>query len=344
MISLVTGLPGSGKSHYMVKEFVLKALLGGRRVHAVLALKSHEVWAAALGCTVEQARERLLVHSDLGFLKDVRPTDLVVIDEAQRFFRSGGAPDKDVLYWLETHRHIPCDVILATQHYQKIFQQVYNMAEIVYCFRKLSFIGLSGATRLTVKGGVRETDTLRKETLKFDPFIYNLFNSYDGAGVSEIKSGAGSIWRSWTVRFAILAVAVVGYVVAYRPWISVSASPAAVADKATSGINHPASAVVGGAGNLTAISPPVPPAPPAGKIGPYAVPVLAKPCIVGSIGNEDGSDYWFLLSDGRRVRLQELQAKYSPALWRKDPLAGWMFESVGVGYARMGGGADNPSG
>lgn len=318
MISLYTGLPGAGKSLYVVGQVILPALRSDRRVWAVMDLEPVDVWRRFLGDASPDLQSKLLVREDLSFLKEVGPGDVVVIDECQRWLRSGGTPDKDVLYWFETHRHLGCDVALITQDYMKIFRQVYILAELVYTFRKLSFLGLHGSTRLTVKGGVKEEDVIRKETVNFDPAHFQLYRSYDSGKVKEVRSSSGSIWRSWVVRSGVAALVFLVWFLSSRPWLSASSPPAAVQSAAPEQVAGRLP-VAGGEVHLTA-------------------EVSVKPviCIIGSVGGEDGTDYWFLASDGRRYSLDELRGKLGRTIWKRDGRNGWRLFAEGLEYAGMG--------
>jgi len=97
MIELYTGKPGSGKSYYAVTQIV-EAVKSGRRVWVLMDVAMSDYWSNVTGMNYEDVEQAVKIVSDLSFLPEVLPGDLVVIDECQRFMRAGSEPDKSLLY------------------------------------------------------------------------------------------------------------------------------------------------------------------------------------------------------------------------------------------------------
>lgn len=119
MITLITGMPGCGKSLLMVHEFLRDAQEKGRVIVADgipdLVIE-HELapevsqWTNTVEDAASQDGEKLLFTFPEGAL--------VVIDECQRVFRprrAGSAVPPEVAAF-ETHRHQGLDFVLVTQH------------------------------------------------------------------------------------------------------------------------------------------------------------------------------------------------------------------------------------
>lgn len=104
-ITLVTGVPGSGKTLWAVWS-LLKEIKAGRRVVANgikgLAI-DHELWDD------DMVRE---------WHKHCQPNDVIVIDEVQRIWPPVSASVKatEDIEKLHVHRHYGVDIILITQH------------------------------------------------------------------------------------------------------------------------------------------------------------------------------------------------------------------------------------
>ena len=104
MITLITGVPGAGKTLYCVDEILTPAVESGRVVY------------------VDGIPDLLLDHQvspDPLQWPDWAPEGaLIVIDECQRIWRpeaAGRAPHKSISE-LETHRHRGLDFVILTQH------------------------------------------------------------------------------------------------------------------------------------------------------------------------------------------------------------------------------------
>lgn len=327
MIELLTGLPGSGKSYYAVSNKIVNALKSGRRVFAVMELVHSDFWSELTGLDYQALKENLIVCENMDFVKDLKENDFVVIDECQRFFRAGSNGDKDLLFWFETHRHKGLDIVLITQDYMKILRQVYILAEVVYCFRKLSFIGLYNRSKCKVKAGVRDEDLIRTFQFKFEKKYCILYKSYDNNGAVEVKNKTTNLFNSWLVRGAMISLVVIGYVVLFKPWMSSgkdNKKEVSTHDKN----NVVGSGVVGGSSGV------VPVVGSGSDVVVSSVGLQDRQVyqITGSVGSPDGSDYTFLMCDGSSMSLRELRALVGASVWSKDDLHGWRLQSEGVRY------------
>lgn len=326
MIELLTGLPGSGKSYYAVSNKIVNALKSGRRVYAVMDLSINEEWAVITGLEYSVIKENLVVCEDLSFIPKLVENDYVVIDECQRFFRAGSNGDKEILFWFETHRHKGLDIVLITQDYMKILRQVYILAEVVYCFRKLSFIGLYNRSKCKVKAGVRDEDLIRSFQFKFEKRYCVLYRSYDNNRAVEGKNKSTNIFNSWIVRGALVGVAVIGYVIFYKPWVSTGKENQGVLSH-DKNITPVAVGVIGSRGVV-----PVAGSGPDVVVNEDVIQGDTVYQITGSVGSPDGSDYTFLMCDGSTMSLRELRAAVGASVWLKDDLHGWRLQSKGVRY------------
>jgi zona occludens toxin len=117
MITLITGVPGSGKTLYAV--WLLKKLLGGggRRV------------------LVDGIRDLALEHVEIDepwlrmWHENAQAQDIIVIDEAQRIYPPTTASQKPTpdVEQLHVHRHKGVDFIIITQHPQRISKTVRDL-------------------------------------------------------------------------------------------------------------------------------------------------------------------------------------------------------------------------
>ena len=122
MITLITGVPGSGKSLYAVSELLLP-MLGAEIEHEGEKVKRRL-------CT--NIKNLLLEHVLIG--KDelltwqdwAKPGDFICFDEVQEVWRpramSAQAPES--ITKLEIHRHMAVDFVIVTQHPMLLDQNI----------------------------------------------------------------------------------------------------------------------------------------------------------------------------------------------------------------------------
>lgn len=109
MITLITGLPGSGKTTYLMSE--------------ALKIKDRIVAFSGINLT---AKGKALGFLEVQTWNEAPDGAVVVVDEAQRVFRPtqvGKQIPKEIAE-LETHRHRGIDIILVTQHPMLIHSNV----------------------------------------------------------------------------------------------------------------------------------------------------------------------------------------------------------------------------
>lgn len=101
MIRLFTGLPGAGKTNHALSD-AIKEIAKGRPVY----------FANVNGLSLEGA----IPFEDPTKWEDLPAGSLLVVDEAQRFWRASRALDvPPEVQAMETHRHLGIDFILTTQ-------------------------------------------------------------------------------------------------------------------------------------------------------------------------------------------------------------------------------------
>ncbi|QDQ82658.1 zonular occludens toxin domain-containing protein [Paraburkholderia megapolitana] len=125
-ITLITGVPGSGKSLYAVSS-LRREVNAGRRL------------------LVDGVKDLALDHVDVDepwlrkWFDHVVPLDLIVVDEAQRVWPPTSVsvkPGEDVEK-LHVHRHMGVDFVLITQHPQRINKTVRDLVGRHVHVRKL---------------------------------------------------------------------------------------------------------------------------------------------------------------------------------------------------------------
>lgn len=236
-ITLYSGPPGSGKSHALVAEVLVPAVLAGRRVltnvDGVDPDKVHDYCAAKIekdGGSADDLGEVIPFDGERATQPGFFPTeriadthtvvkagDLVIFDEWRLYWpRRGKLPSDDLEPFLRWHRHlvnekgVATDVVIASQLATDIHQDFKGLIAKSYKFRKLDTVGLAshyvyrmydGPSQAKGEQFINGREKYRKE-------IFPLYSSYSGAkGATELRTDRrGTIFSK--SLFAMIAVGV----------------------------------------------------------------------------------------------------------------------------------------
>jgi hypothetical protein len=200
MISLITGLPGSGKTNLLVHELMTRDDLKNRPlfVDGIPELKIPTM-------EIPEGEDMTTWHK-------WAPTGaILVIDEAQRIFRPrpAGAKVPDYIQELETHRHKGIDIFVITQHPRLIDV---NLRSLVGEHRNISRTML-GFKRISYWQRCANPES-RADVAEAKNSIYWLkkdaFGMYKSAEEHNKLKGSLSSWI-WLVPAVIAFVAYNGY-------------------------------------------------------------------------------------------------------------------------------------
>jgi zona occludens toxin (predicted ATPase) len=223
MIELIEGVPGSGKSYYVVKERFLKWVRAQRRIYVYVEGIYLDRLALFEGRDLAELQAQITVWTTpeevRRELPNVELRSAVLIDEAQDLFRSMQRVDPVLLRWFEKHRHFGVDVVLMCQSYLQMSSGITRLVESTIKFRKLSFVGLWNRTQGKIRGNPEDVEVIRTLLLTFDPRIYNYYTSYAAAAVKE-EQRANSVWMTPKMWLAVAAALFAVVVLALRPWSS----------------------------------------------------------------------------------------------------------------------------
>lgn len=202
MITIRTGLPGAGKTLFTVYDYIARPPLGVAPVR--------EVYVSGID----------LVPDMLPFIPLDEPTrwmdcpagSLVVIDEAQRFFRNRppGAPVPDYVAALETHRHLGIDLVLITQDPMLIDKHVRRLAGEQFHAKRT--FGLSSITMYRWQRCVddpldfhtkKEAEKVRRKYPK------KIYKCYKSAEIHTVKRKIP--FRVWATFAVLLALGPIGW-------------------------------------------------------------------------------------------------------------------------------------
>ena len=208
-INVYCGLPGSGKSFEVVSEVVAKQVAAGRRIVTNIdGLNPEEVAdyavdklgadPSALGSVlvvkdpdVESAT--FLPGEDPTVSTTVRRGDIVVIDEAWRFWGTGEKLLPEHLNFFRMHRHYAdavtgntCDLVLMTQDISDLHRSLKRVVEFSARCKKHKWAGLNKRYVVNTWEGPKQTVTPAAVFQKhYDPAVFPLYKSYSGGAGRE---------------------------------------------------------------------------------------------------------------------------------------------------------------
>lgn len=175
MITLITGVPGSGKTLSVVSDLAKKVKKdwAGRKVftHGIpeLTIPTEKI---PEGHTINDMNVWLQYPENNG--------SVVIIDEAQNIFppRSSGSKTPELVEWLHVHRHSGVDIILITQMPGRIDKQVRDLVGAHYHIHKTP-LGVRmryfwDYCENSPKSGMKNA---RPEVYKFDKKAFGLYKS-----------------------------------------------------------------------------------------------------------------------------------------------------------------------
>ena len=175
MITLITGVPGSGKTLSVVSDLAkkVKKEWAGRKIftHGIpeLTIPTEKI---PEGHTINDMYVWLQYPENNG--------SVVIIDEAQNIFppRSSGSKTPELVEWLHVHRHSGVDIILITQMPGRIDKQVRDLVGAHYHIHKTP-LGVRmryfwDYCENSPKSGMKNA---RPEVYKFDKKAFGLYKS-----------------------------------------------------------------------------------------------------------------------------------------------------------------------
>lgn len=123
----------------------------------------------------------------------VQAGDLVVLDEAYRFWGASEKIDNAHVVFFREHRHyvnehgVACDLLFMTQDISDLNRKVKVVVELQCRFKKLKSLGLSSRYAVTVHDGHRiRRKPIRTLVRKYEKKYFPLYHSYVGGKGKEL--------------------------------------------------------------------------------------------------------------------------------------------------------------
>ena len=205
MITLITGVPGSGKTLMAVSDLSKKVdkEWAGRKIF-IYGIPELTIPTEPIpeGHTIQDMHVWLKWPENNG--------SIVVIDEAQNIFppRSAGSKTPEIVEWLHVHRHSGVDIILITQMPGRIDKQVRDLVGAHYHIHKTP-LGVRmryfwDYCENNPKSGMKNA---RPEVYKFDKKAFGLYKSAEIH--TKVKTPKSRVL--WVIPAALIVFGITAY-------------------------------------------------------------------------------------------------------------------------------------
>lgn len=225
----VCGVPGSGKTLYILKKFLIPALeqkrdiytniegLNVYRIAEIFGLNPVEVENKIhLLYNAEDSPEKALERIRY-FYKDVdtgeeRPDNSIfIIDEAQNYFGSREFKQQfsdDLIKYITRHRHYGHDVVWATQVLESVDISFRRNTALTYAMRRMEHLGAKNSSFVYAFDRCDlDRKQLTRSVFHFDKKYFQVYDSYVCEDVTEKRRSYNIFLHSPFMWVALLALA-----------------------------------------------------------------------------------------------------------------------------------------
>ncbi|MFZ6678701.1 zonular occludens toxin domain-containing protein [Undibacterium sp. Tian12W] len=240
-INVYCGLMGSGKSYEAVSNVIIPAVLAGRDV--VTNVDGIDGDAIAAYCVEKKGAsfERLgqirhcqnsdVVKEDFfPYGEDIdtfcKPGDLVVIDEAWKFWGTKSKVHHNHAVFFREHRHyvsektsVSCDLVLMVQDIGDLNRILKVVVEATFKTTKLKSLGFSSKYRVDMYEAYKLTKASHVSSFyrHYSKEIFPLYSSYQGGKGKEVQvDSRQNIWNNPMIYVFIVATIVMGSFSVYQ--------------------------------------------------------------------------------------------------------------------------------
>lgn len=209
-INAYTGLQGSGKSYEATSMVVVPAIKTGRRVVTNIdGIDQDAIYSYLEKRGGDSANFGVIVHvTNADVMKSgffpfegnsveqvvVQAGDLVVIDEAWRFWGTDVKMSKEHMEFFRMHRHythtetgVSCDIAVILQSISDLHRSLKAVIELHSRTTKLKTIGQPSRYRVELFEGGKLTKAAKFDSFlrKYNSEVFPLYKSYDGIAGTE---------------------------------------------------------------------------------------------------------------------------------------------------------------
>jgi len=249
-INVYTGLMGSGKSYESVSEVIVPAILAGRdvvtnvdglseeKIFEYLSTKHPDVDNTTFGKVRHVVNEDVFKPDFFPYYDDsrgehtdtiVQPGDLVVIDEAWRFWGTGVKLLKQHQSFFLEHRHfvnkktkVSCDLVLMIQDISTLHRFVKNVIAFSFRTHRKVSLGLSKTYSVTMWEGSKMTkgSMIGNWIRKYDPKIFPLYSSFKGGEQGKVVNADSrqNIFSNKMIWIKLVGMILLALLAGWKVW------------------------------------------------------------------------------------------------------------------------------
>lgn len=201
-----TGNPGAGKTYEVVKNVIIPAIKESRRVVTNIDGIDGQKILAYVEDHFGPCNGEIVLCKDEDIASDcffpmnqddsfsfVRPGDLVVIDEAQNYYRTGQKLSDYECRFFREHRHFcdaegrGCDVVLISQRFVDIQPFIRGVIELCFVMCQLKVLSLPNHYTVTVYEGDLRHKISGPSIRRYQKEIFDLYRSFAVSGGMQAK-------------------------------------------------------------------------------------------------------------------------------------------------------------
>jgi hypothetical protein len=228
-IKHITGVPGSGKTYYAIREIILRYYrwndelfeweINAEKTKKPVLIYTNIDSLKLPHVNIEQYCEREGITIYDFFTVDywdqnIPYTDyqiVILLDEAQKFYPSSyrlpgsPPPGQNTLFWFQYHRHFGPDVYVITQTYDAVCKHVVQLAEYEI-HAKSKVLTLRNKFVYVYRNGLGPDGVVGGKTLTYNSKVGMLYQSYQAESDDSTRPNP---LKKYIAITAILAVVVV---------------------------------------------------------------------------------------------------------------------------------------
>lgn len=208
-ITLITGVPGAGKSHFCV-ALIRDLVRDGKVVFTnVVGLKVDRFDGPGEIVMIDDAWVLRFIEAMPETDKDPMPTDIMpensalVMDEALNYFSKARIPVTSPLFrkvepWLRMHRHYGYELYFVAQHLMELCLPVRRYSDVSILLRNMGYLGFRNWYTIsrfeTPEHLQRRSKAFSVSRKKYDPEVFQLYESVN-ASSDLVSVRETPLWR-----------------------------------------------------------------------------------------------------------------------------------------------------
>lgn len=335
-INAFGGGPGTGKTYGVMEHVILPAVAKGRFIITNIEGLNHDAIYEYVAQQFYKGKIICIGHirscdrnapEDEDFFPGVNALDksmpvpsvnapkvcggdLVVIDEATRYWSQGDKTSKGHAYFFREHRHFAnemghtCDLVVIDPDLSMLARALKGKIEMSSLTHKPKEIGLNRyVVKMFSKTNFRGKPVSVGGPYKFKPEIYNLYRSYAHEGAKEQSIDSRQtllpqLMKNLGGMLLLLVACIAGF------WWLYQQKKSEFEPGAPKTAQHAPGATIGASGQVAVL--PSGSSSPGGFSAPAAAPVSATLRVAGRVVIR--GEPWVVLSDGQYLRLENPQS------------------------------------